>query len=251
MLLPLLLLLDSSSLPPLDSSNLPTLDELHLQDCIKLANKNPQSGLVDADSWSKADGGYRADACRATAFANDGKFSESAKAFAAAGRGAALAHDPQEFAYWAQAGNAAIVAAMPEALDYLNAALGSKALAAKENAEILIDRARYYVGVQNWDSAKIDLASARALDPQDSDAWLFSATLARRRGEYNDAQAFIKTGAALAPRDAAIALEAGNIAAAAGAYDVAKEQWTQTIAIAPDSAQAKTAKAYLAQLAIP
>jgi predicted TPR repeat methyltransferase len=64
-----------------------------------------------------------------------------------------------------------------------------------------------------------------------------------------DALTYIQTSAALRPRDPAVVLEAGNIAIVAGDDATARKQWEQTIAIAPDSRQAVSAKAQLAALA--
>jgi hypothetical protein len=51
----------------------------------------------------------------------------------------------------------------------------------------------------------------------------------------------------LAPKDPAIGLEAGVIAELAGNDDAARKSWNSVVALGPDSAEAQTAKAYLAE----
>ena len=113
----------------------------------------------------------------------------------------------------------------------------------------LFDRARALVALNRPADAEAALTTARKLSPENGTAWLLSATLARRMNKLPDALSYIQTTAALLPRDAAVALEAGNIAIAAGDEAAARKQWQQSIAIAPNSRQAATAKAQLAALA--
>ena len=242
MLLTTLLLLQSS-----------TMQDVRFADCMELARSDAKSGIVYANEWAQEAGegndGYRTDICLATAYAADGKFADAAETFAAAARQAETAKNTGAAKLWAQAGNAAIAAGQSsDAVRFLGAALMSTALLPKERSEALIDRARAYVADGQVDKAKADLNEVRRTSPETGLAWLLSATLARRTDALSDAQGYIKTAAALSPNDAAVALEAGNIAAAAGAYAIAREQWLQTIKIAPTSRQAVSAKALLQQL---
>jgi tetratricopeptide (TPR) repeat protein len=241
MLLPLMLLLQGTTLP--------TMDDLRARECAGLVTADPASAIVNANEWQRANGGHRADACLASAFAAQGKFAEASGQFKSAAQAAASTGDRLAASYWAQAGNAAIAAGQPyDAILYLKEALNYPALSKSERANILIDRARAYVAADQSDSAKADLTEVRRIAPDSAAGWLLSATLARRMSALADAQNFIITAASLSPSDASVALEAGNIAAAAGAYPVAREQWQQAVRIAPDSAQAVTAKSLLAQL---
>ena len=61
-------------------------------------------------------------------------------------------------------------------------------------------------------------------------------------------QARIERAAALLPIDPAIGLEAGVIAMLAGHEEAARRSWQSVVAAAPDSAEAQTAKGYIAQL---
>ncbi len=115
--------------------------------------------------------------------------------------------------------------------------------------EIAVDRARAFVALQRLYDARIALDDALVLNPASSDAWLYSATLARRMTKLPLAQAHIEKAAELNPVDPAIGLEAGVIAVLSGRDDTARKSWNSVIAAAPDSAEAAQAKGYLAQIA--
>jgi Flp pilus assembly protein TadD len=92
---------------------------------------------------------------------------------------------------------------------------------------------------------------ARAALPYNSQAWLLSATLARRLGALDDAQKFIEQAALLKPTDPEIGLEAGVIAVLSGRDDAARKSWDSVIEMAPESQFAETAGSYLTQLEAP
>ena len=168
--------------------------------------------------------------------------------FVKAAQGAERVKDARSAKFWAQAGNAAIAADQPEkALMALDTALAATTLPNPERGDILIDKARALVGANREKDAVPVLAEARRLAPENGTGFLLSATLARRTGALIDAQSYISTAAALSPYEPAIPLEAGNIAAAAGNQPAARRAWEQVIKIAPDSRQAVTAKARLAE----
>jgi tetratricopeptide (TPR) repeat protein len=243
MLIPLMLLLQSSVLP--------SFDEVRARDCQKLTQTDPASAIVNASEWRQANGGIRADVCLAEAYTAQGNFAEASGIFKAAAQAATKAGDKSAAQYWAQAGNTAIAAGQAaDAIGFLKEALNSSALNKPARANILIDRARAYVAIGQPENAEGDLTEVRRIAPDNPLGWLLSATLARRSGALSDAQNYIATAAGLSPVDAAIALEAGNIAAAAGALEIASEQWQQTIRIAPQSPQADSATKLLAALAL-
>ena len=235
---------------PAAAQSLPTLDEIQFEECLKLASKDPASAVSSASAWAQQKGGYLANACHGFALATDFKFDLAVPMLTEAAKLAEEKGDPRAARFWAQAGNAAIADGQPAvALDALTKALASQSLTGAERADSEIDRARALVALGKGDDAVTALATARQLSPENGMAWLLSATLARRMNKLPDALTYIQTSAALLPRDPAVALEAGNIAVAAGDDNTARKQWEQTIAIAPDSRQAATAKAQLAALA--
>lgn len=244
--LPILLLCAA----PAVAQPLLTLDEVQFQECLNLARTDPASAVSDASLWAQKNGGYLARACHGFALATDFKFDLAVPMLIEAATMAQEKGDPRAARFWAQAGNAAIAAGQPDvAVDALAKALGSKSLDDTERADSELDHARALVALGKSAEGEAALARARQLAPENGSAWLLSATLARRLNKLPDALTFIQTSAVLLPRDPAVALEAGNIAIVAGDDATARKQWAQTIAIAPDSRQAVSARAQLAALA--
>lgn len=229
--------------------NAPLNDEARFDACMDLATDDPASGVVAANEWLIAGGGYFARHCLGFAYAKDGRWSAAADAFVSAARDAERAHDSRAANLWTQAGNAALASGDAAlALTYFDAALANGISAGLLLGELHLDRARALVVAGRPDEAEAAFAEAHRLVPEDPLAWLLSATLARRQGRLERAQADIDIAARLAPRDPEVALEAGNIAASAGRYDVARRNWTQAIEIRPDGPVAKTARGHLTQL---
>lgn len=247
-----------ASLPPAQSATpgeatpayvTPLADEARFEACMDLATDDPASGVVAANEWMIAGGGYFARHCLGFAYAKDGRWGAAADSFVTAARDAERARDTRAANLWTQAGNAALAAGEAEAaLTYFDAAMAQGIKAGLLLGELHLDRARALVATGQTDEAEAAFAEAHKLVPEDPLAWLLSATLARRLGKLERAQADIDIAAKLAPRDPEVALEAGNIAASAGQYDTARRNWTQAIDIRPDGPVAKTARGHLAQL---
>lgn len=150
----------------------------------------------------------------------------------------------------AMAGNAALAAGRADQA----AAWFDKALAIKGNNDnatlgaIQTDRARALVAASRMAEAGGALDEAHRLAPDNPEGWLLSATLARRNGDLPRAQRDIEIASNLDPRDPAIGLEAGVIAVLDGRDAAAMKSWDSVIKTAPDSAEAKSARAYLEQL---
>lgn len=235
---------------PASAQPLSTLNEVQFDECLKLAGTDPASAVAEASLWTQQGGGYLARACHGYALATDFKFDLAIPMLTEAAKLAEDKGDARASRFWAQAGNAALAADTPDAaLAALDKALASQTLESAERADSEVDRARALVALRRPADAEAALTAARKLSPENGTAWLLSATLARRMNKLPDALSYIQTTAALLPRDAAVALEAGNIAIAAGDEGAARKQWEQSIAIAPNSRQAATAKAQLAALA--
>lgn len=227
----------------------PVNDEARFDACMDMAIDDPASGILSANEWLISGGGYFARHCLGFAYAKDGRWSAAADAFVEAARDAELAHDSRAANLWAQAGNAALASGdATTAITYFDAALARGISEGLLLGELHLDRARALVIADQPAEAEAAFAEAHRLVPEDPLAWLLSATLARRQGKLERAQADIDIAARLAPRDPEVALEAGNIAATAGKYEVARRNWTQAIDIRPDGPVAKTARDHLAQL---
>ncbi len=228
----------------------------HFQRCLNDASSDPSSAIADAEVWRDSVSGsaqVRPDQCLGVAHSSLLSWDKAEAAFLAGRDAAASSDNDLRARLGAMAGNAALAGGRAErAL----AILLTAQLDAHSGADaalvggILTDQARALVMLgRNEDAAKA-LTLARAA-PDNPEAWLLSATLARRLGRLAEAQTEIETAASLLPLDPEIGLEAGVIAVLSGRDDAARKSWRSVITAAPDSAAAVTAKAYLAQIAKP
>lgn len=229
-------------------------EQARLTDCLEQARTDPATAITTAGLWLKEahDAGKALpQQCLGQTYVSLLRWEAAHQAFVAA-RDAALANDHAVRArLGAMAGNAALAGndfttaftefdqAAAEA-----AQAGDKPLA----GSIAGDKSRALVGLGRNEEAAAALQQARADAPQDAQVWLLSATLSRRVGDLKSAQTQIDTAAGLTPSDAAIGLEAGVIAELAGHGEAARKSWSAVIAMEPDGPEAKSAKAYLAEI---
>lgn len=218
--------------------------------CLSTARVDPAKARELAEEWvSRTQGAQRATGhhCLGVAAGNAGDWSAASIAFLAARDGAT---DASFRARMAVLAGSALLAQnkSAEALAALDAAAGDAAIHTALGGEIALERAVALVDLKREAEAATALAEARRLQPDNAQAWLLSATLARRQNDLTNAQAQIERAATLDPLDPAIGLEAGVIAALGGNDAAARKSFESVIAAAPDSAQAAQAKTYLAQL---
>lgn len=225
----------------------------HLQECLAAVDDDAEDAADQAAAWLKAAKGREAaeaQLCLGSAQVALEDWPAAEKAFLA-GRELAGADRLLRVRLGGMAGNAALAGQAPaRALGALDVALAEgRGLAdAVLVGGIQLDRARALVALGRAAEAEAPLAEARKAQPDNPEAWLLSATLARRLGHLAEAEARIQRAAELLPVDPAIGLEAGVIAMLAGHEDAARKSWESVLKVAPDSAQAETAKGYLAQL---
>ena len=113
---------------------------------------------------------------------------------------------------------------------------------------IALNRASPLAALGRTSEASAALYEARASLPGNSDAWLISARFARQQKKLTDAQSYIERAVTLNTHDPVIGLEAGIIAALSGREAAARKSWQSVLASSPQSAEAQTAKGYLAQI---
>jgi tetratricopeptide (TPR) repeat protein len=231
-----------------------TTEQARLAECLAQARTDPATAITTAGLWLiEANGAGKAlpHQCLGQAYVSVLRWDAAHDAFLAA-RDAALSSDYAVRArLGAMAGNAALAGNdLATALADLDKAVADAALAEDKPlaGSIAADKARALVGLERADEAAATLQQARADAPQNADVWLLSATLSRRRGDLKDAQAQIEAAAGLAPKDPAVGLEAGVIAALAGNDEAARKSWAAVVALAPDGPEAKSARAYLAEI---
>lgn len=222
--------------------------------CLARTRTDPGGAVEEAEAWlADAIGPERGDAgqCLGVAQAQLGQRAASAETFLAA-RDATAADDPRGRALRGALAGGALLAGgdASGALALLDRAqLDAEAAGeATISGQIAIDRSIALVALDRVDEAAAALDVARTALPDNAQACLLSATLARREGDLAEAQARIERAAELAPLDPAVGLEAGVIAALTGRDEAARRSWRSVIEAAPDSGEAATAQGYLDQL---
>jgi tetratricopeptide (TPR) repeat protein len=231
----------------------PSFDEARFEECLKQARTDPATGITTASTWAKEASGDSAaypEQCLGHAYTSLLRWDAAERAFLTARESLSAGQHEWRARLALQAGNAAL------ADNRADAALFDLSLAERDlvnedpgiAAMIETDRARALVASGKEADAAAALEKARALDPQSPNAWLLSATLARRLDKLAEAQTYIETAAKLAPSYPEIGLEAGVIAMLAGDQAAARASWQSVLALAPGDDAATSAKAYLAQL---
>lgn len=230
----------------------PTPPPAKLKACLDGTGASPASAIAEAQAWlAHAKGVERAQAghCLGVAQTENGDWAAASASFTTA-RDTLPTGQSRYRAQLGLIGGAAALAGgdAARALTLLDTARGDAAGTNPLLNDIAVDRSRALVALNRIAEARVALGEARAADPADAEAWLLSATLSRREGDLASAQSQIEKGATLAPRDPAIGLEAGVIAALGGNDAAARKSFESVVLLAPDSQEAKSAKAYLAQL---
>lgn len=188
--------------------------------------------------------------CLGTASSELGLWDDARAAFVAAREETPAEETRTRARFAALAGNAALAGGDPAgALDLLALAESDARTAADATLAALanIDKARALVALGRGDEALAALDAATTLAPERGEGWLLKATLLRRLGQLDTAQAAIEQAAVRKPADPEIGLEAGVIAVLAGRDDAARQSWLSVVALGPGPA-AETAQEYLAQL---
>ena len=212
-----------------------TNDAQRYGECLRIVREKPTDGEQAANAWRLAGGGARARQCLGMAYVAQEKYPAAATAFENGARLAETARETIAADLWAQAGNAALLAAdYARAETYLGSALVGTS-DPKARAQVLVDRATAAVALNKPAAARTDLDLALKLAPENADAWLLSATLARRDKDLKRAEADIDEAAKRAPNDADVLLEQGNIAGLAGRIDEAKTHWRAAVKADPRS----------------
>lgn len=239
--------------PPVRAA--PTVEDDRLRLCIENAGKDPATSLAEASAWvAAAKGAARSKPleCLGQIYTVLLRWDAAEGAFAEAAQVTSATDHARRSALFAQAGNAALAGGRADrALVHLDAAVGVPGVAPLARGQTEIDRARALVALDRLENAVEALAAAQRDTPEDADAWLLGATVARRRGDLVAAQRQIEVAGKLASTDPAIGLEAGVIAMLDGREPAARKAWQSVLLVAPGSTAAETAKGYLAQLGDP
>ena len=237
---------------PARSPTKPTVEDDRLQLCIERAGNDPATSLAEASAWvaaAKGAGRSKPLECLGQIYTVLLRWDAAEATFAEAAQATLAADDARRSALLAQAGNAALAGGHADrALNHLDSAVGVPGIGPLARGQAEIDRARALVALDRLEDAVAALAAAQRDAPDDPDAWLLGATVARRRGDLAAAQRQIEVAGSLAPTDPEIGLEAGVIAMLDGREPAARKAWQSAMLVAPGSQAAEIAKGYLAQL---
>lgn len=181
--------------------------------CIALTQRAPEDALESAMAWRDQGGGPAARHCVALALIALRQYTQAAERLEALALDMKTEGAAAQVAVMAQAGNAWLLAGHhPRARDVLTAALDS----APEDVDLLIDRARAFAAMLEYDSAYKDLDKAVALAPERDDALSLRAAARRRTGDIERALEDAETALAINPDNPDALLERGIMRRGAG-----------------------------------
>jgi len=183
-------------------------------------------------------------ACRATAAANAGRFTEASPEFESA---ATIAVGPDRARALAAAGNMWLAAGQPgKAAAALDQALAGTSLTGIQRGEALIDRARVAFEQKNYPLARARLGEAQATAASDPFFWYFSAAVAIEEGKLDLAREANGRALNLLPNDPATLVQAGDLALLKNDRATARERYR--LAASGSDAFAREAREKLASL---
>lgn len=225
-----------------------------LEECFELVDSDPARAHSQAQIRRDASEGNErvlANHCFGLAATQLERWDEARAAFIAARDGSPAEDRAFRARVGAMAGNAAMPTGdMAGALALLDQAESDARASTSRDmiGLVAVDKARVLVALERAEEAVPLLEEATALRPTSGEAPLLLATLYRRQNMLAEAQAAIDVALARDSQNPAIPLEAGVIAVLSGRESDARAQWQQVTALAPDSAEAGTARGYLAQI---
>ncbi|WP_162789520.1 hypothetical protein [Altererythrobacter sp. ZODW24] len=232
----------------------PMATDARLTVCLEAARNDPATAIAQAGEWlgeTGSTGVASAEQCLGTAYTRLLKWEASEEAFVRAREAVPEVLHLRRSRLAAMAGSAALAGGRPEAaLVHFDTALADGEATGLDGMTgmISVDRSRALVALDREEEAAVALERARREAPQDPQAWLLSATLARRADDLLAAQSYIQTSSALDPDDPEIGLEAGVIAVLSGREEAARQSWQSVLITARGTKIAQTAESYLAQL---
>lgn len=232
-----------------------TGDTRRFEICAGLATRNPGRAIAVAQAWRIEGGGILARHCLAIAQFESGDYTAALESFGAAARDAARAPDTREAAarLWLAGANAGLIARRPAAVAVMVDEALTLSPPAPLAAELMLLKAEALVDLEQEAAALQVIEAALASDSEVANGWLLKATLARRLGRLEEAEAAIleavKRTAAEHPDMPDVQLEAGAIAQAQGKTDLARAAWTAAASGNSELPAVKAAAAALARLA--
>jgi tetratricopeptide (TPR) repeat protein len=213
-------------------------DAARYEACMEKARASPQQGLKAAEGWLAEAETTAGRHCRAVALIGLGREEEAVAALDALGRRIegrepALAADLYR--------QAAMVRLQSGRLDAAEKLQDRGLKLAPESIELLIDRALLLGARQKYQDALAVLERAHALAPTRVDILVLSASAHRMLGQGELAKLSLASALEIEPEDPAALLERGILRRLDDDAEGARADWERVRRIAPDSPEAETA----------
>ncbi|HMB76402.1 MAG TPA: hypothetical protein VKN76_08390 [Kiloniellaceae bacterium] len=233
----------------LDKAAAPTAEQAaRYDDCMALAESEPDAAWERANAWLSLDGGNAAEHCAAVALIAMGYEREGAERLEDL-----AAHLRQPYAalqteILAQAAQAWFLAGDNQrAYDVQTAALAKT----PDDVELLIDRSVTSAAANDFHAALDDLNRAQWLAPERADILVYRASAKRRLNAVISARTDVDRALKLEPDNQEALLERGNLNRLAGNDQAAREDWLRVVLIDEETPAAAAAQRSLAKLDIP
>jgi len=215
--------------------------------CMSQSRTHPENGIEMARTWLAEGDFSAAKHCLATGKFFSGAYEAAATIFEK------LATADDDFTnqlrsqLFSQAGHARLLIGQSEkALENQTAAINLS----RDEPQFFLDRAITQIALKDYTSALSDINIAIKKDPLFGDALLFSAIAKRHLKDFVGALADINKSLMLLPNLPAALLERGTISNLAGQAENAATDWKKIIEVAPNSAEARSAKEWIDQIKI-
>lgn len=169
-------------------------EQARLNACLERQIEEPEEAYEDGLAWLSEGNRPAARYCTATSLIQLGKYVEGAdrlEALAGAPDGGTL---EDRAIYLAQAGNAWLLAGLPE--EAVIAFTDAMQFAAHDPT-IFIDRARAYLLQEKWEEGEADLDQAIQMQPGDITAYLLRGEARLRQDRYDDAMGDVEQARAI------------------------------------------------------
>ena len=216
-------------------------------ECMSQSRMHPENGIEIARTWLAEGDFSAAKHCLATGKFFSGAYEAAATIFEN------LATTDDDFTnrlrsqLFSQAGHArSLIGQSEKALENQTEAINLF----RDEPQFFLDRAITQIALKDYSDALSDINIAIKKDPLFGDAFLFSAIAKRHLKDFVGALADINKALMLLPNLPAALLERGIISNLVGQAENAATDWKKIIEVAPNSAEARSAKEWIDQIKI-
>lgn len=159
-------------------------EQQRLSACLQMQEDAPEEAYEDGLAWLMEGNRPAARYCTATSLIALGKFVDGATRLEELAMAADGGTVEDRAIYFAQAGNAWLLAGLPEeAIIAITAAIKFNA----NDPALFIDRARAQLTLEKWSEGEADLDEAIAMQPGDIDAYILRGEARLRQDRYDEA----------------------------------------------------------------